>query len=244
VNPGASIDAAAYCRDLERYLCQKNGGHLIRIVGPAFEQVRGWAERGISLVIARRGIDRYCERLKARGGSGSRRRPVRIEFCENDILDLFEDWQRTVGVALTPPEAEAVQAAPQGLQVKREALTSHFERIAARLVGRRSPGSSELERHIEQLLQELDRLSASSRAARGEARAAIIERLAVLDQDLMAAARQAIDAETAERFKREAEAELAPFESRMNAEVRAKALTAAVERLVRESLGLPTVRYG
>jgi hypothetical protein len=238
VNPGASIDAAAYCRALERYLCQKNGGHLVRIVGPAFEQVRGWAARGISLVIAQRGIDRYCERLKAK--SNARRRPVRIEFCENDILDLFEDWQRSVGVALLPEEPGHAPAA----QAKKEALTSHFERVTARLVGRRSSGTPEFERHIERLLQELDQLSASARGARGEARAAIVGRLTALDQDLMSAARREIEGETAERLRREAEAELAPFESRMNADVLAKAIGAAVERLVRESLGLPTVRYG
>jgi hypothetical protein len=236
VNPGASVDVAAYCRELERYLCQKNGGHLIRIVGPAFEQVRGWAARGISLVIARRGIDRYCERLNAKGSA--RRRPVRIEFCENDIIDLFEDWQRSVGVAVTVPEAEAAPAA------KKEALTSHFERVTARLVGRRSPGRPEFERHIEQLLHELDRMSASARGARGEARAEIVDRLASLDRELMAAARREVEGEIVERLQREAETELAPFESRMSGEVRAQALGAAVERLVRESLGLPTVRYG
>jgi len=31
------MDPAEYCREIENYLCQKNEGHLIRIVGPAFE---------------------------------------------------------------------------------------------------------------------------------------------------------------------------------------------------------------
>ena len=30
---------------IESYLCRKNGGHLVRIVGPAFEKVRSWAAR-------------------------------------------------------------------------------------------------------------------------------------------------------------------------------------------------------
>ena len=50
-----------YCRDLEAYLCRKNDGHLIRIVGPAFEQVCGWAARGVPFTVACRGIDRYFE---------------------------------------------------------------------------------------------------------------------------------------------------------------------------------------
>jgi hypothetical protein len=73
------VNYSEYCRELERYLCQKNGGHLIRIVGPAFEQVRGWADAGVPLAIAFRGVDRYCDRQKAK--ATSRRRPVRIEFC-------------------------------------------------------------------------------------------------------------------------------------------------------------------
>ena len=85
-----------YCREVEAYLCRKNEGHLIRIVGPAFEQVCGWATQGVPLKIAFRGIDQYCERYYAKG---PRRRPVRIEFCEADILDLFDGWRRAVGVA-------------------------------------------------------------------------------------------------------------------------------------------------
>ena len=92
-----------YCREVEAYLCRKNEGHLIRIVGPAFEQVCGWATRGVPLKIAFRGIDQYCERYYAKG---PRRRPVRIEFCEADILDLFDGWRRAVGVS-TASEAAA-----------------------------------------------------------------------------------------------------------------------------------------
>ena len=55
-------DGIGYVREIESYLCRKNGGHLIRIVGPAFEMVRGWAEQGVPLKVAFRGIDRRCER--------------------------------------------------------------------------------------------------------------------------------------------------------------------------------------
>jgi hypothetical protein len=90
------MDASDYCREIEAYLCRKNEGHLIRIVGPAFEQVCGWANLGVPLKVAFRGIDQYCERYYAKG---PRRRPVRIEFCEADILDLFDAWRRAIGVA-------------------------------------------------------------------------------------------------------------------------------------------------
>ena len=46
------IDVESYCRDIEAYLCRKNDGHLIRITGPAFEQVQGWAGQGVPLKVA------------------------------------------------------------------------------------------------------------------------------------------------------------------------------------------------
>jgi len=73
------MDPAEYCRLVETYLCRKNEGHLVRIVGPAFEQVCGWAVRGVPVNVAMRGIDRYFDRYYAKG---PRRRPVRVEFWQ------------------------------------------------------------------------------------------------------------------------------------------------------------------
>ena len=85
-------DPAEYARQVESYLCRKNGGHLIRVVGPAFELVSGWASAGVPLKVALRGIDRCCARLEARG---PRRRPIRVEFCEADVLeDLLPERAR------------------------------------------------------------------------------------------------------------------------------------------------------
>ncbi len=84
-----------YCRAIEAHLTRKNDGHLIRIVGPAFELVRGWAEQGIPFKVAVYGIDRAFERYYAKG---ARRRPLRIEFCKDDVLDAFDQWRRAVGV--------------------------------------------------------------------------------------------------------------------------------------------------
>lgn len=227
-------DLSEYCRELESYLCRKNGGHLVRIVGPAFEQVCGWANRGVPLTVAYRGIDRYCERLQARGG---KRRPVRVEFCEGDILDLFDDWRRAVGVVQAQGEAEPAVA------MRKPALAAHLERVVARLVGSRARRSSAFEQHIEALLGEIDRLSGESKKARGEARTAILDRLAELDRDLMRTASAELDAPALATARREAEAELAPFGSRLSSEMRAQAVEAAFERLVRDSLGLPQIRY-
>jgi hypothetical protein len=226
------VDHADYCRQLESYLCQKNGGHLVRIVGPAFEQVCGWAEQGIPLKVALGGIDRYCDRQAAKTG---RRRPVRIEFCEADILAVFDDWRRAVGVAA---DAGTVTAP------RKPSLASHIERVVARLVAHRSRRSPAFEGLVEGVLAELDRLSVVSQHARGDARAGIVDRLAALDEELVAAAAGELDAATTATMRREADEELGPFAARMPADSRARAADAAYFRLVRDALGLPTIRYG
>jgi hypothetical protein len=229
------VDYSDYCRQLEAYLCRKNGGHLVRIVGPAFERVCAWAERGVPLTVAYRGIDRYCERLQLRS---PRRRPVRIEFCEADVLDIFEDWRRAVGVVETAAsESEAAAAA------KKPSLAAHLDRVVARLVGTRVKRSPVFEQHVEDLLQEIDRLSGASKATRGEARLAVLDQLAALDRRLVDAAAAELAPEAVAAARREAEAELAPFGARLAPDARAQAVDAAFARLVRESLGLPTLRY-
>lgn len=231
------MDPAEYCREIEAYLCRKNEGHLVRIVGPAFEQVCGWAAKGVPLKIAFRGIDQYCERYYAKG---PKRRPVRIEFCEADILDLFDDWRRAVGVAASAAAGEPVEAPS-----RKPALASHVERAIARLTGARAGGkrSAEFDAAVASAVRELDALGADAKTARGDARAAIVERLAALDRQVLEASLREIDAATAAILRRETEAELAPFGSRMAPEARAHAADAAYARLVRETLGVPVINY-
>lgn len=230
-------DPSAYAREIESYLCQKNEGHLIRIVGPAFEMVCGWAAQGVPLKIACRGIDQYCERYYAKG---PRRRPVRIEFCEADILDLFDSWRRAVGVSAT----DGGDAQPEP-RPRKTPLGAHLDRVIARLTAvragdKRSPGFDDA---VDSSVRELDRLGADARNARGDQRARIVERLAELDRALMDAAAREIDPATAAALRRDADEELAPFGSRMAPEARGRAASAAFERLLRETLGLPTVSY-
>ena len=231
-------DPATYCRQIETYLCQKNQGHLIRIVGPAFEQVCGWAERGVPLKIAFRGIDRYCERHAAKRG---RRRPVRIEFCEADILDAFDDWRRALGVVTTTDAGEN-DAPAAG---RKSSLAAHIERAVARLeIGSASPSRSPRFREVvESVRRELVAMSADARTVRGDARARLVERLASLDGELLAAASSEVDDRLAAELKQEADTELAPFGARMSPGVREAAWLAAYGRLVREAIGVPVLAY-
>ena len=89
------LQISDYCREIETYLCQKNDGHLIRVTGPSFDLVSGWAAQGVPLKVAFKGIDRYFERYYRKG---PRRRPVKIDFCEADVLDVFDEWRRATGL--------------------------------------------------------------------------------------------------------------------------------------------------
>ena len=162
---------------------------------------------------------------------------MRIEFCEADILDIFDDWRRSVGIV------QAQAAAESSAPMRKPALTAHLERVVARLVGSRARRSPAFERHVEALLAEIDRLSGESKKSRGDARAAILDRLSELDKGLLRMATAELDDAAVAAARREAEAELAPFGSRLSPEMRIQAVEAAFERHVRETLGLPMIRY-
>jgi hypothetical protein len=240
-----SIEPAEYCRELETYLCRKNEGHLIRIVGPVFEQVCGWAMQGVPLTIAYRGIDQYCERYYAKG---PRRRPVRIEFCEADILDLFDDWRRAVGVGTVASGSEpaaSILGEAEASTGRRDTLPAHLERIVTRLTGARAGGgrSEAFHRLVDDAVREIDRVGPGAKQARGDDRRALIDRLAELDRALVDAAAMELGETRAASLRREAEAEIAPFASRMASDARTRAVTVAFERLVRDEMELPVVAF-
>jgi len=229
------LDRSEYCREIEAYLCRKNEGHLIRIVGPAFEQVCAWADIGVPLKVAFRGIDQYCERYYAKG---PRRRPVRIEFCEADILDLFDAWRRSIGVPHIDRDDD--ELAPS----RKPALAGHIERALARLTSLRSGvRSAVFNDRIDAVVRQLDQLLADARRARGDARAAVVQKLQLLDDELLNGARAESDHELTATLSREADAELTPFKPRMPEAEYARAHAAALDRLLRDAFGLPTLTY-
>jgi hypothetical protein len=233
------VNLESYCRDIEAYLCRKNDGHLIRIAGPAFERVSEWAQRGIPLKVACAGIDRYFERYYRKG---VRRRPVRVEFCEADVLDAFDEWRRAVGVAIsttTDGVSEEQQTRP------RQSLAAHLERAIARLTALRasSQRTNPFDATLDLVSRQLDARLPEARSLRGAARDALLQELAALDATLidaaLAAAGERLQAEAGE----EARSELAPFRDRMTSQAYAQATEAAVRRYVRAYFGLPTLTF-
>ena len=171
-----------YCRAVEAHLTQVNGGHLVRIVGPSFDLVRRWAAEDVPLAVVKRGIDRKAERHDR----GVAARPLRLEFCEADVRDIFDGWRRAVGLprAGDPPvEGASAEAA----EPRRRSLTRHLDRAIERLTA--AAGRMDLPESFRAaagpMLGELAALRDAAKKARGPARDEITGRLPALDVSLL-----------------------------------------------------------
>ena len=233
-------DLATYCRDVEAYLCRKNDGHLIRIVGPAFEQVCGWAARGVPLKAVFRGIDRYFARYYAKG---SRRRPIRVEFCEADVFDVFDEWRRAVGVTGFSGTGKANSTTEEAVVRKRGSLPAHLDRVLMLLTNMHSGEHRTLDDVAAAIVRELDVARASVRRLRGDARGAFVDRLRELDARLIEAARGISDADALSQLASEADLELAPFRLRMPRESYDHARQICIDRLIRDLYRLPALIF-
>jgi hypothetical protein len=212
------------------------------VVGPSFDLVSRWEAEGIPLKIACQGIDRYFERYYRKG---PRRRPVRIDFCDADVRDVFDDWRRAVGLSARPGEGGG--AGEPGLPGPRHAsLPAHLERVSLRLTTARATGvlGAEADPVIDRIAEELDAARAAANGVRGAARRETIARLTTLDEELLQLARASIGENARAAVVHEAEEELSGFRDLMPDAAYRRARDAAIDRLIRERLGLPILTYG
>lgn len=242
-----STDPDQYCRDIEAHLCRRNEGNLVRIVGPAFDLVRGWALAGIPLKVALQGVDRHIDRAGARG---PRRRPVRIEFCGADVLEAFDAWRRAVGVYRATDsvedDAETAGTAPPGEGGRRarsrESLSTQLDRAVVRLTSLRTGEvSKDWDTALADIVRRLDAIHPAARRARGEARDRILAELETLDAQLLESACAGAPPDLMAEAAREAAAELEPFATRLSPAAFASAQRRCTDRIVRERLRLPTL---
>ena len=235
-----------FCREIESYLCQKNDGHLVRVTGPSFDLVSGWAAQGIPLKVALQGIDRYFERYYRKG---PRRRPVRIDFCDADVLDVFDEWRRALGLPRRSSRSEGGPSdSPEGEgreSTSSASLPAHLQRVVLRLTSARAIGGlgEEFDALIDRAARELDAARADARGVRGTARQALLERLTALDAELAAEARRSLGPAAVAELEREAGEELSSFRARMAPDAYQRVMAAAVDRLVRQRLKLPTIAF-
>jgi hypothetical protein len=241
----AAVSGADYCRAIEHHVCLKNDGHLIRIVGPAFEVVSRWEHDGVPLKVALRGIDRYFERYYRKR---PRRRPVQVEFCDTDVREVFDEWRRAVGLtasALSLARESHSEEVEATASQRGPSLPAHLERVVLKLSSARATGrlGAEADRWLDQLSTELDVARGSAGGVRGDRRVALIARLGTIDGELMAAARAGLSDTDRQQLGVAADEELDGFRARMTTEAYLRARDTIVDRLVRERFGLPVIVF-
>lgn len=237
-------DIGDYCRQVEAHLTRVNGGHLVRIVGPGFMLVRQWAEEGVPLSAVFRGIEQKAERHKA----GAARRPLRIEFCEADVREVYEAWRRAIGVSGAPADTgddvgTGGPAGERGSGSARRVTTRDLERAVERLMaaaGRLELPDS-LRDEVNHVLQQVVHIRDAVKGSRGAAREGHLTALPDLDQSMMTVAQAAIGADALAPIREDAERDLEPFRARLAREAWDQAVQVTVARGVREHFGLPNL---
>jgi hypothetical protein len=239
-DPTTAADLGRYCRRIEEHLARVNGGHLVRVVGPAFELVRHWHGEGVPLSIVLRGVEDKAARHKA----GRSTRALRLEFCEPDVRAVFDEWRRAVGVSRlaeeTPDAATAVEEVPDR---RRPSLTRQIDRAIDKLAhaAGRLESAVDVREEASRVLDQLAALREEARHARGvEARRELAHRAAAIDRRLGALARLTAGPDVAEA-EAEAAGELAPYRARLSREDWDRSVRAGVDRLLRERFSLPTL---
>jgi hypothetical protein len=238
----SDVDVGEYCRQVEDYLTRVNAGHLVRIVGPGFDVVRRWAQEGIPLRIACRGIDHRAERHQA----GAARRPLRIEFCDADVRAVYDQWHRAVGLG-TRSDGDAAQSDSAGSEPapepRRPSLSKHLDRALERFerVAGRLDLSEQLRDGVAIMMTELATMRDAAKGVRGPERDQYSTRLAAMDRELLTLARASCDPDLMTAACRDAEQDLSSYRARLSGDAWTKALDATVDQLLRDRLGLPTL---
>jgi hypothetical protein len=172
---------------------------------------------------------------------------VRIEFCDADVLDAFDEWRRAIGVHAVGPDPEGGPPVeePGGPPPRsRRSLAAHLERAIARLsVLRGSDKARAADAPLDEAIRRVDDLRTRAPGARGAARDALIDELAAVDRMLTEALRGVLPEEARARLAREAAGEVAPFAARMAPHASEAARAAAFARLVREEFGVPSLTF-
>ena len=159
------------------------------------------------------------------------------------MLDAFDDWRRAVGVARVVPDSSGGPDVeePQPESRSRRSLASQIESALARLTVMRGSDKAapQLGMALDQAVRQLDALRPEAARARGEARDEVMRRLAEIEAELSEAAVASLGDGTRTALENDADAELEPFRARMSEEAFRRSRRQAVQRLVRQQLGLP-----
>jgi hypothetical protein len=143
------------------------------------------------------------------------------------------------------PGAEA-PAEDSAAQQRKVSLPAHLDRVCEKITNRRAgvdPLPDDYDRVLEDVTNAVSIFKDMPSPIRGEARERVTTRLAELDRQMLEAARAHVDAMALQEMQREAAEQLRPFRDRMPAETYDRAISAAVDGLLREREKLPIVAF-
>ena len=186
---------------------------------------------GVPLKVAFRGSISTASAItrRARGGDPCASNSVKPT---SSICSMAGDGRSASPLRDGQPEEKAPRKPP---------LAKHLERVVARLIAACADGARgrAFVDKIGGIVEQLDGFAVDAHGSRGEARASIVETLRRLDDDLRSNCSCRGNAELSRGLAADADAELAPFKARMPPSELARARAAALDRLLRDSFGLP-----
>jgi hypothetical protein len=173
---------------------------------------------------------------------------VRVEFCDADVLDAFDEWRRAVGVSMVAPDASGgppVEEPGPAPGKARRSLRAHLDGVMARLTVLR--GSDKwrgvADEALDAAIRALEPLRHRAEHARGDDRQAVLDAVAAIGTELQRALGGALPESERTAVAADARRELEPFRERMPDEAYRRATDAAIARLVRHHFGLPDFTY-
>ena len=211
--PAATDPEAAYYQTIEEFFVSRRGDPLF-LSNADWLLIRGWRKTGTPLRVVLRGV---ADALDAHAHSWGRNRKVgSLAYCAAEVDVARERWQRALAVGEEP--GSAPHAALSGFAAALEAapLDGATRAYAASVAAEMRDWSV-----VPPPLRELE------------------SRLADREKELLKRLRDTVTAESMAEVEAAADAELAPYASRMPASVLAQIRRDSVTRRVLARFGIP-----
>ena len=166
-------------------------------------------------------------------------KPVAVDV----LIDTVREATAMHRLAVLKRRALELYEAEGWLLGDRASIEAHFDRALDKLsrVAGRLDLPEAFRETVSQAINELSAIRDAARTARGEARKALAAQLTPIDTALVGAARESLNGGVLDQLRRDAEADLASYRTRLAADLWGRSVERALDQLVREHLGLPTL---
>jgi len=207
-----------YFTEIEEHFQRARGTSLFLLSPLDWALVESWKNAGVPLEAVLRGIDVAFE--KWRGRKVKTQKVNSLAFCAQAVLT--EAQQASTGVAANPPAASPYTA---------DEIRTYLSANADLLRKKGGAACDEIAAALARLSEEMDQHAQDLEG--------LEEHLTVLEEKMLAVARAAQSEDELLQVRRELDAELRPYRSKMSAAQLAMLEKQYLERRLLERLGLP-----